>query len=303
MDNLDIPFTSSFTKVISQGNDTLFWKDAWFNNSPLCLKYGRLYRLESNQNATLDSRLVKDGSGWIANWEWVRHPMGRTKDELDDMITYLNSFKYSAAQGDSWRWKLVNFGVFNCSDLGSMLNSKILQPNPTLKETVRNNLVPQKLSIFVWRCKMGRLPVLKELDKRGIDLNSVRCPICDKDVESINHTFLECTFVKDIWFRVHKWWNSSCSIGTNLDDLFSGKSNGSQSNDISVLWQAIVWTCGYIIWKNRNNTIFHNKKGNGPTILNEIQLKSFEWISRRSKKSSLDWNQWLLNPSTFDDHG
>ncbi|GJS57295.1 ribonuclease H-like domain-containing protein [Tanacetum coccineum] len=35
-----------------------------------------------------------------------------------------------------------------------------------------------KVNIFMWRALKGRLPVREELDKRGIDLDSVLCPSC-----------------------------------------------------------------------------------------------------------------------------
>ena len=31
-------------------------------------------------------------------------------------------------------------------------------------------------------------------------------------------------------------------------------------------------------------------------LFNEIQVKSFEWISKRLKKGSILWHQWLCDP-------
>ncbi|XP_071729019.1 uncharacterized protein [Rutidosis leptorrhynchoides] len=121
----------------------------------------------------------------------------------------------------------------------------------------------KKIEIFVWRTRLRRIPAKVELDKRGGDLGSTRCSVCDNDVETMDHILLHCPFAKD----------------------------------------AVEWVSGYLIWKNRNQTIFRGKKGNGPMILNEIQVRSFEWISKRSRKTTLDWNQWLLNPKSFDDKG
>ncbi|XP_071714905.1 uncharacterized protein [Rutidosis leptorrhynchoides] len=168
-------------------------------------------------------RLIKEGCEWKTNWDWTRNPTGRTRSELEGLLTSVNSFKYNSAQSNSWKWILHSSGRFHCSVLGSLINQNILQADPIAKETLRNNLVPQKLGIFVWRCRMGRLPVLTELDKRGVDLNSVRCPVCDNDIETVDHLLINCSFAKDIWSRVRRWWNISSPMCMNREALFLGK--------------------------------------------------------------------------------
>nr|GEY37529.1 RNA-directed DNA polymerase, eukaryota, reverse transcriptase zinc-binding domain protein [Tanacetum cinerariifolium] len=37
-----------------------------------------------------------------------------------------------------------------------------------------------------------RLPTRSELDLRGIDVDSVRCPKCDNDIETKQHVFVSC---------------------------------------------------------------------------------------------------------------
>ncbi|GKB77668.1 RNA-directed DNA polymerase, eukaryota, reverse transcriptase zinc-binding domain protein, partial [Tanacetum coccineum] len=59
-------------------------------------------------------------------------------------------------------------------------------------ETLWNKLVPKKVNIFVWRALRGRLPVRVELDRRGIDLDSVLCPSCNNLVETCAHCLITC---------------------------------------------------------------------------------------------------------------
>ncbi|XP_071694717.1 uncharacterized protein [Rutidosis leptorrhynchoides] len=202
---------------------------------------------------------------------------------------------------DSWQWNLQSNGFFSTSTLTTLIDERlVVQNNSNRVDTVRNNMLPQKIGIFVWRTKLSRIPVRVELDKRGIDLDLVRCPICDRDIETVEHIMLHCPFAKDIWSRVFRWWNIGVPNYTNLGDIFQGKHG---SGSLSKLWQAIKWISGYIIWQKRNQTLFRNKKGNGPTTLKGIHIKTYEWVKHRSKKTSIDWIQWLLNPKSFDDHG
>ncbi|XP_071721261.1 uncharacterized protein [Rutidosis leptorrhynchoides] len=119
----------------------------------------------------------------------------------------------------------------------------------------------------------------------------------------MEHALLECPVAKDLWRRVLRWWNMGGFSFSNMEQLFKGSKPNDQTNSISSLWQAVTWVTGYSIWRNRNLALFQKKKGSGPTMLNEVQIKSFEWISRRSKKLKFEWIQWLVNPSFVEDHG
>ncbi|XP_071727951.1 uncharacterized protein [Rutidosis leptorrhynchoides] len=165
--------------------------------------------------------------------------------------------------------------------------------------TIRNNLVPLKIVIFIWRVLKRRIPVCTEIDKRGIDLDSVRCPLCDDDVESIDHALFFCRHSMDIWERVYKWWNLGSVTNLSVNEAFRGNANRTLTNLGSRIWQALEWTCGYLMWKNWNNKVFGNKCWSGPTALMEIQLKSFEWISAHVKDRKIDWLDWMSNPLNY----
>ncbi|GJS70033.1 RNA-directed DNA polymerase, eukaryota, reverse transcriptase zinc-binding domain protein [Tanacetum coccineum] len=47
----------------------------------------------------------------------------------------------------------------------------------------------------------------KNLNARGIELHSIRCPLCDEDIETEEHIFVRCKIALDTWRNVLKWWN------------------------------------------------------------------------------------------------
>ncbi|XP_071694498.1 uncharacterized protein [Rutidosis leptorrhynchoides] len=144
-------------------------------------------------------------TGVVFNWEWSRNPTGRTSFELTELSNLLRSISFDLNSQESWRWSLAPNGIFTVKKLYQQLDKEILGyavvNHP--QESLRNNLVPKKIEIFVWRALKKRLPVRVELDKRGIDLHSVRCPICDDDLESVDHSLINCKFSMDVWSR-HK---------------------------------------------------------------------------------------------------
>ncbi|XP_071707958.1 uncharacterized protein [Rutidosis leptorrhynchoides] len=164
---------------------------------------------------------------------------------------------------------------------------------------MRNKLVPKKLEIFVWRVCKKRLPVKVELDKRGIDLHSVRCPLCDDGLETVEHSLIFCKCAMDVWDRVFRWWGLGNMTNLSITEILRGNGPSSPSSIGRKIWQGVEWVCAYLIWKNRNEMVFRGKCWNSPVALNEIQVKSFDWISRRLKKKKLDWHSWINDPSCY----
>ncbi|XP_071728482.1 uncharacterized protein [Rutidosis leptorrhynchoides] len=217
-------------------------------------------------------RIFKDGAALSFRWQWARDPTGKTCGELQQLQDRLQSFLFAGGASDSWTWILQGNGIFTTQALTTLVNER------------------------------NRIPVHVEIDKRGVDLDSVRCPMCNNDSETVEHATLTCPFAKDLWSRIFHWWNGGTPQYSNLEDMFQGKTCPSNTN-ASKLWQATEWVTGYMLWRIRNLKVFEGKMWNAPMVLSEIQAKSFLWITSRSENLHLDWNTWLLHPSTFDDHG
>ncbi|XP_071688865.1 uncharacterized protein [Rutidosis leptorrhynchoides] len=196
---------------------------------------------------------------------------------------------------DSWIWTPGINGNFTTKNFTDMINARLLNSSDTICETLHNKLVPKKVEVFVWRAKKSRLPVLVELDKRGIDLHSVRFPLCNDAIESVNHSLILCKHAFEVWGKVFDWWGRGVIPYANVGDLFLDTGQ-SASHMGKFIWQAVVWTCSYLIWKNRNQKVYNNKCWNVPVALNEIQVKSFEWIAKRSLITSVGTRPLLIFP-------
>ncbi|XP_071689222.1 uncharacterized protein [Rutidosis leptorrhynchoides] len=262
--NINVP--NSFTKKRFNGRETLIWKDLWLDNQLLCERFGRLFRLDANEDSTLAERMT---------------------------IT----------EKDMWTLTLQNNGCFSSSALNKIRNEHLLPPPINRSPTMRNNALPQKIGVFIWRAHMGRLPIRVELDKRGTDLDWVLCALCKNEIETGDRVLRSCTFAKDIWKRVLSWWKNNSQMYSSVADMFRGMKDNQASNEFLKIWQTIEWVVGYSLWKKRNSKLFRRNMLIAPVVFNEIQSTNYQWILNRSKKLDLDWNQWLLNPDVYDDHG
>ena len=106
--------------------------------------------------------------------------------------------------------------------------------------------MPKKVNIFVWRALKGRLPVREELDKRGVDLDSVLCPCCDSAVESCAHSLVLCDLAMSVWEKIFCWWKVGNVNAFSIDELFSSNGNVNVPGISSRFWQVVRWTAGVL---------------------------------------------------------
>ena len=150
---------------------------------------------------------------------------GRVCKEYEDFIDVLRNVSVSNACRDRWRWTLGEDGEFKVKDLTCLIEEKILQVESGGQDTLWNKLVPKKVNIFAWGALKGRLPVWVELDRRGIDLDSVLCVYCNDSVESCTHCLVTCDLAMDIWTKLFNWWKMGNINVFTIEELFSHNGN------------------------------------------------------------------------------
>ncbi|GJU14825.1 putative RNA-directed DNA polymerase [Tanacetum coccineum] len=154
-------------------------------------RFARLYRMESNKEAKVGHKGSWVNGEWEWCWEWSRVPRGRTVRELEELeATLVDALS---------RWIEQRMGVAD------------------VNKTLWNNLVPRKVNVFVWQALNRRLFVRVELDKKGIDLDTLLCLGCDNVVESLNYCLVLCENVINVWDMIFAWW------GVGLTDVFTVK--------------------------------------------------------------------------------
>lgn len=108
------------------------------------------------------------------------------------------------------------------------------------------------------------------LAKRGLT-QSLLCPLCDQQDETINHILVSCSFVRQFWFDLLRPFGlQDFHLGLDMDDFdlfgvlivvgyvgFAAKA--------MILWS--FWVHG--LWKHRNSVVFH---GTPPNLVVAVQL-------------------------------
>ena len=131
----------------------------------------------------------------------------------------------------------------------------------------------------------------------GMDLHTILCPKCESQCETVEHRLLFCEKVMKVWENIFQWWGLRLNDSFTINDIILHTGNSNMSKDSKMLWSSVVWVTAYMVWKDRNNKVFKGKSENIEKLVQEIQVRSFEWINRRSKKGEFSWDQWLHSPN------
>ncbi|GJS64070.1 RNA-directed DNA polymerase, eukaryota [Tanacetum coccineum] len=137
------------------------------------------------------------------SWAWRRTP--RYEEEIQELeaLNNLVSQLHLTNSRDSWEFTPCASRKFSVKAFRNIYTSSTT--TMTQDQTRWNKCIPIKININSWRVANERLPTRVNLDRRGIDLHSVRCPVCDDDLETENHIFVHCATAKQIWTDILKW--------------------------------------------------------------------------------------------------
>ncbi|GJY98969.1 putative RNA-directed DNA polymerase, eukaryota, reverse transcriptase zinc-binding domain protein [Tanacetum coccineum] len=149
---------------------------------------------------------------WIAWKKPIRD--GRERTQLDELLNVLSNVALTASP-KGWIFNSNDSTSFSTSEMRYIIDSSFLYSSGLLIHWNKN--LPIKINIHSWRLSLNRLPTRFNLDRHGIDLNSVRCLVCDGDIETYLYLFVKYPIAVSIWNSISRWW----SIGDFSKDINS----------------------------------------------------------------------------------
>ncbi|KAL4563958.1 hypothetical protein LXL04_028007 [Taraxacum kok-saghyz] len=155
---------------------------------------------------------------------------------------------------DAWVWKADPGSGFSVKSARAMIDASILDVDDMA--TRWNRMVPAKMNVFAWRLMMNRLPTKVNLDRRGIDCGSIRCGVCDDDLETVNHLFFSCEMAVDLWTKVVKWWDIDIPLCSTMREWATWMHGVRIRDGAKRCLEAVCLTTMWVIWMYRNKFLF-----------------------------------------------
>ncbi|GJW99717.1 RNA-directed DNA polymerase, eukaryota [Tanacetum coccineum] len=189
-----------------------FWNDNWSGGGVLKDLYPRLYALENGKSVNVCTKL----SDPSMDYSFRRKTRGGAEQvQLDALLELVSTVNF-VPMGDRWVWTLESSGEFSVASLRKVIDEKRLPSVCSKTRWVK--YVSIKVNVLAWKIKMDVLPTRLNISRRGIDIRSISCPICDCGVESSEHLFFRCKLTREIARKISLWWNVNYEDVNSYDE-------------------------------------------------------------------------------------
>ena len=207
-------FFSSGTFVVRNGLRTRFWEDTWLADAPLVSQYPTLYNIVRHRNVLVAQVL----NTVPLNLQFRRAILGDKRIAWLYLVERLMRVTISNEE-DSFKWNLTANGSFSVKSMyADYMNGHTI----FLRKYLWKLRIPLKINFFLWFLNRRVLLTKDNLIKRRWT-GCKKCVFCDTD-ESVEHLFISCFFVKNIWRLVHFTFN--ITPPTSVSNLFGTWLNG-----------------------------------------------------------------------------
>ncbi|GJZ38047.1 RNA-directed DNA polymerase, eukaryota, reverse transcriptase zinc-binding domain protein, partial [Tanacetum coccineum] len=274
---------------LGNGESTSFWYDNWSGSGAAKDTFPRLFALENHKEISVRSKL--DDSSLDSSFR--RTARGGIEQVQFDALVNLVILITVTPKIDRWVWSLEGSGEFSVASIRKVIDANRLKSEHSMTRWVK--FVPIKINVLAWKIKMDALPSRFNISRRGIDISSLTCPICDAGIETTDHLFFSCLMAKQITHKIATWWEFDQVDTNNYTDWSSWLASLRLPFNHKVMLEGIFYVMWWNIWTYRNKMIFEDKAPLKSSIFDIVVLNSFHWCKSRSK-ASFSWNDWFKNP-------
>ncbi|XP_057803791.1 leucine-rich repeat receptor-like serine/threonine-protein kinase BAM3 [Salvia miltiorrhiza] len=198
---------------------------------------------------------------------------------VQQLLSFISDCAVIAGDEDAWTWIASPAGCYTTKSAYSAIfargcDTAALHSPSEMISRVWKTPAPQKAIITAWRLLKNRLATCDNLEKRKVTLgdDEVRCKFCKSQMDTIDHLFLLCSKIAELWDEIQKWLgfttvrlNTARRHFETFVDLESGKKN--------MKFLMMVWVCSiWMLWRRRNECRFDDDDWDCKTVLSDIKL-------------------------------
>nr|KAJ0204559.1 hypothetical protein LSAT_V11C500290840 [Lactuca sativa] len=132
-------------------------------------------------------------------------------------VALITKWWWSVRQTDSKQWSHLEMWA----NPGWIFHSKCSQIKMDYQTPLTNikfhwiKEIPLKVSCFIWRAHLGKIPTAKELVKSRVSMENLTCQMCNEKEESVDHILVDCAYAKKVMERIMRW----CKVNIHTGDL------------------------------------------------------------------------------------
>ncbi|GKD51880.1 RNA-directed DNA polymerase, eukaryota, partial [Tanacetum coccineum] len=197
--------SSLWARVIKEihGDDGKTGKNAKSNYPSIWLDIVHEMEVLKKQDVKVASKL----SLAILDFSFRRDPRGGAEEEqFIDLSNQIEGVILTNSM-DRWIWTLEGSREFSVASVRKLIDDKMLSESDMKTRWIK--VVPLKINVHAWKVSLDCLPTRLNISRRGMDIDSILCPMCDKAVESTSHLFFTCHVAREVFRKITRWWDVS----------------------------------------------------------------------------------------------
>ncbi|GKA90085.1 RNA-directed DNA polymerase, eukaryota, reverse transcriptase zinc-binding domain protein [Tanacetum coccineum] len=251
-------------RKMGNGVDIRFWEDKWRGDNTFQSDFPRMYALETQKNISVALKLSHDD----LLCSFRRAPRAGAEElQYIQLVKIMEGITLFDSK-DRWRWSLEGCGEFTVASVRNLLDANSL---PVVSSKTRwIKAVPIKVNIHAWKVKLDILPTRLNISKRGMDIESILCPLCEKNVESSSHIFFTCPISREIFRKVLLWWEIDVVMVSSYDEWLEWLLSIRLHSKHKELFEGVCYVLWWYIWNFRNKSIFGSACPSKALIFEEI---------------------------------
>jgi hypothetical protein len=297
-------FRNNISSVIGDGNDISFWKEKWIGAEPLRDYVPALFNISRQQDYCIAAMGKWERDVWRWQFKWASDLSTAEVDLLHDLKMVIDQVQPRRDIIDRRKWIPHGVGLFSVqsaySSLMDLSSTEALESNTALAlKKLWKTKVPSKASIFGWRLLLAKLPTKVALFDKGIITSNFEkcCVFCSTEAEDIQHVFLNCNLIVQVWNSIFNWLGSNIIVNASVSEhflTFGGILKGKKTKGLRhIIWVATTWC----IWRFRNNILFRGASVNISSLFNHIFNIAWLWfIGSLRRDVDFSFLDWCNNP-------
>ncbi|GJS75277.1 hypothetical protein Tco_0725158 [Tanacetum coccineum] len=286
---------------VGNGNTTSVWFDIWDYYCPLI-------KFLSPRDITREGfNLLNHVSGLVSNNEWMWPQAWLLKAPNLGTIT---APILDANSHDVPCWRDISG---NMSEFLIKRAWEVFRPRGNEVAWYRmvwfSHCIPRH-AFHLWLAMQNNLRTQDKLRQWdvgiNVDLNLLRCPLCDIQPDSHDHLFFECNFSKQVWMYIRHLADMDVVPPTLTHITSHLQPLAKKRTAKSILGRLLLAASSYYVWLERNNRLF-KKARRSPKELRDIimvtvRLKLITFRFKNTSNVNHLLERWKM-PSTFRLYG
>ena len=129
--------------------------------------------------------------------------------------------------------------------------------------------------IYLGKAKNGELLARWSMLQAG---NETKCKFCGLAQESLDHLFLHCTFVWEVWVDCLSWWGVQWVLPSNIIDFFRWWKSWRYRGIKKQIWECMPLVVIWTVWFTRNEIFFQGTNPAWSEIGELIKVRTALWV-------------------------